>query len=428
MKINLHGPLKGTTTVPGDKSITHRAIILGSLSEGRSTIYDPLLGEDCLSTIDVFKRLGVNFDIQPEEIIIDSPGWHNLEEPVQTLYTGNSGTTTRLLSGVMCGLPFTTVLSGDESIGRRPMERIIEPLRLMGANITGSHHNTRTPLIIQPASLHGIDFDSPVASAQVKSAVLLAGLFSDSETSVTEPMQSRNHTELMLPLFGVHPHISGLTVTIQPNSIAQLTPADVHVPTDISSAAFLIVAALIVPDSDITLTNIGVNRTRSGIIDIVQKMGGNIEVTNEAGEGEPSATIRVQYTPNLQPVVIEGEIIPRLIDELPIIALLLTQAQGQSEIRDAEELKVKETNRIDTVVSELNQLGFNLIATLDGMIVTNERHESSRVADSRGDHRIGMMLAIAALLLEEETTIEQFESVNVSFPAFLEILYKLGAK
>lgn len=426
MKINLQGPLKGQTTVPGDKSVTHRAIILGSLAKGKSVIHFPLLGQDCLSTMDVFKKLGVTFIVETDKVIIESPGWKNFHEPVQTLYTGNSGTTTRLLAGVLSGLPFTSVLSGDESIGRRPMERIIEPLKTMGADISGSRNNTRTPLIIKGKTLHGVNYESPVASAQVKSAVLLAGLFSDSETIVTEPLQSRNHTEIMLPMFGVHPKVTGLTVSVQPQSAQLLKPAEVFVPGDISSAAFLIVAALIVPDSDITIMNVGINETRSGIIDVVKQMGGQLFIEEKTVEGEPTANIRVKYTPNLKSIVIEGGMIPRLIDELPIIALLLTQADGQSEIRDAEELKVKETNRIDAVVGELNLLGYNLIATTDGMIVTNERHANRGTVDSRGDHRIGMMLAIASLLLDDEIEIQQFDSVDVSFPSFIETIMKLG--
>ncbi|KAA1040188.1 3-phosphoshikimate 1-carboxyvinyltransferase [Macrococcus equipercicus] len=427
MNIKLKAPLKGEAKVPGDKSITHRAIIFSSLAEGRSVIHQPLLGADCLSTIDVFRRLGVTITVGAEQVIIESRGWQQFEEPVQALYTGNSGTTTRLLAGVMSGLPFRTILSGDASIGRRPMKRIIDPLTQMGARVSGSRHNTRTPLVIEPARIQGIHYTLPVASAQVKSAVLLAGLFAEAPVTVIENVRTRNHTETMLPVYGVPVKVEDKAITLGSRAIGQLHASDFTVPGDISSAAFLMVAALITPGSDITLHDVGINETRDGIIEVINKMGGAIEVDKQTTTGEPTAAIRIRYTENLKPLTIEGELIPRLIDELPVIALLMTQAAGTSVIKDAEELKVKETNRIDAVVEELSNLGFRLTATTDGMIIRSGRDHRQNAADSRGDHRIGMMLAVASLLLDEPVHIDGFDSIAVSFPDFMEMMERLGA-
>ncbi|TDM13218.1 3-phosphoshikimate 1-carboxyvinyltransferase [Macrococcus lamae] len=426
MTIKLKAPLRGSATVPGDKSMTHRAIIFSSLATGQSVIYDPLLGEDCLSTIDVFRRLGVEITVSDHQITIQSDGWSNFKEPVQVLYTGNSGTTTRLLAGVMSGLPFRTILSGDASIGRRPMKRIIEPLNAMGAQVSGSHNNTRTPIVIEPSMIKGIDHQMTVASAQVKSALLLAGLFADETVRITENVKTRNHTETMLPVYGVNIQLEDNVITLPQRSIDEMRPSDFKVPGDISSAAFLMVAALITPGSDITLNNVGINNTRNGIVEVIKMMNGNIEVSVVTTDGEPTAAIRVQYTSELKPVTIEGALIPRLIDELPIIALLMTQADGQSIIKDAEELKVKETNRIDAVVEELGKVGFHLTATEDGMIVNPGRSNRHKATDSRGDHRIGMMLAVASLLTPEPVEIKGFDSIAVSFPDFMDMMERLG--
>ncbi|GGB05575.1 3-phosphoshikimate 1-carboxyvinyltransferase [Macrococcus hajekii] len=426
MKVKLNGPLRGETSVPGDKSMTHRAIMFSSIATGRSTIKGALLGEDCLSTVKIFRQLGVHIDVSDGQIIIDSPGFHHFTEPTQVLYTGNSGTTTRLLAGLLAGLPFRTVLAGDDSIGKRPMKRIIEPLRQMNASISGSYNDTRTPLIIEPSNLTGIDYNMPVASAQVKSAVLLAGLSADASVTVRESMTSRNHTETMLPMYGVEVE-QGDAIVLKPGGINQMKPHNFNVPGDISSAAFLIVAALMTPDSDLTLYNVGVNPTRDGILEVLGNMGADIEITERQMSGEPTATIRVRYTPDLKPAVIEGELVPRLIDEIPVIALLMTQAKGKSMIKDASELKVKETNRIDAVVNELSKIGFNIKATDDGMEIEGGRKRVTDKVSSYGDHRMGMMLAVATLLAGE-LEIDAFDSINVSFPGFMEQFKYLGVK
>lgn len=422
--IDVNGPLIGEIEVPGDKSMTHRGIILGSLASGTSHIYKPLLGEDCLRTVEIFRHLGVEITVSDEIITIHSPGYKNFVTPHQVLYTGNSGTTTRLVAGLLCGLGIESVISGDASIGKRPMDRIMKPLKKMGSDISGINDNY-TPLIIKPAKLTGIQYQMEVASAQVKSAILFASLFADSETTINEIDVTRNHTETMFHHFGIPIETQGTKINIKPHAIDQIQPADFHVPGDISSAAYFIVAGLITPGSDITIHNVGINDTRSGIIDIVQKMEGNITLFNKKDGAEPTASIRVQYTPNLKGVHIEGDLVPKAIDEMPIVALLCTQAHSSSVIKDAEELKVKETNRIDTTANMLNLLGFTLQPTSDGMVIHPSQLEQTATVDSFTDHRIGMMLAIASLLTTETLPINQFDAVNVSFPGFLPKLKQL---
>lgn len=416
--IDIKGPLIGDIEVPGDKSMTHRAIILSSLASGKSTIYKPLLGEDCIRTVEIFRLLGVEIDILEDKIEINSPGYNFFQTPHQVLYTGNSGTTTRLVAGLLCGLGIETVLSGDASIGKRPMDRIMKPLTLMNADISGVNNNY-TPLIIKPAQIKGITYQMEVASAQVKSAILFASLFANEKTTISEIGITRNHTETMFEHYQIPITTNDKMIELPENSIKHITATDFHVPGDISSAAYFIVAGLITPGSDITIHNVGVNPTRSGIIDIVTQMGGNITLFNQTNGSEPTASIRVQYTPNMKPIHIEGELVPRAIDELPVIALLCTQANGTSIIKEAEELKVKETNRIDTTANMLNLLGFTLQPTSDGMIIHPSRLEQTATVDSFTDHRIGMMLAVASLLTDDTLTIDQFDAVNVSFPGFL---------
>lgn len=422
--IHITGPLKGEITVPGDKSMTHRAIMLASLASGKTAIYQPLLGEDCLRTLNIFKLLGVDITIKDDNVYIDSPGYRNFKTPHQVLYTGNSGTTTRLLAGLLSGVGIQSVLSGDISIGKRPMDRILKPLQLMQANIS-SVDNNYTPLIIQPGNIHGIRYEMEVASAQVKSAILLASLFANDSTTVIEKELSRNHTETMFKHFNIPITIDGKSITVPKNAIQHIKARDFTVPGDISSAAFFIVAALITPGSDITIHNVGINPTRSGIIDIALKMGAHIELLNQTQEAEPTASIHVQYTPNLKPIHIDGELVPKSIDELPIIALLCTQATGTSIIKDATELKVKETNRIDTTADMLGLLGFDIQPTADGLIIHPSSLTRAAVIDSLSDHRIGMMLAIGSLLSSEPLEIKQFDAVNVSFPGFLSKLKQL---
>lgn len=429
MKLKYNGPLTGEVSVPGDKSITHRAIMLASLSKGKTVISKPLLGEDCVSTINIFRKLGVQISIEEDNVTVDSPGYEQFREPAEILYTGNSGTTTRLLCGLLAGLPFKTILDGDASIGQRPMGRVIEPLREMGVNIKG-RDNQFTPIIINDGDIskvQGINYMMPVKSAQVKSAILLAGLYADDEVRITEQDISRNHTELMFKNSNIDIEVNDRTILLKPKGIHDIKMNDIHIPGDISSAAFFIVAALIIPGSKITLHDVGTNVTRSGILEVVKMMGGNIQVIVKAQQTEPVSDILVSYTHNLTGITIEGSLIPKLIDEIPVIALLLAHAQGRSEIRDAEELKVKETNRIDTVVSELNALGYKIEPTTDGMVVYGKvKDERTRdTFDSYGDHRIGMMLAVAALLEMVEIEINQFEAVNISYPSFIEHIKQL---
>ncbi|MCE5152986.1 3-phosphoshikimate 1-carboxyvinyltransferase [Staphylococcus hyicus] len=422
--ISIQGPLKGHITIPGDKSMTHRAIMLASLAKGTSIIHKPLLGEDCLRTAEIFQTLGVKMQFLDDQIQITSPGYQQFKTPHQALYTGNSGTTTRLMAGLLSGLGIESVLSGDYSIGNRPMNRVIQPLQRMGAKIRGIDNNY-TPLVIEKGAIKGIHYKMPVASAQVKSAILFASLFAHDDTVIEERDISRNHTETMFAHFGIPIITAPRHITLPGNSIEQIRPADFEVPGDISSAAFFIVAALITPGSNVYLHHVGMNETRDGIIEIVKQMGGNLEIINQTNAPEPTATLHVQYTPHLKPIDISGDTIPRCIDELPIISLLCTQAQGSSIIRDAEELKVKETNRIDTTASELNRLGFQLEPTDDGMIIHPSKLLTLCDVDSHTDHRIGMMLAVASLLHTQSIQINQFESVNVSFPGFLPILKQL---
>lgn len=422
--IDINGPLVGEIEVPGDKSMTHRAIMLGSLASGKSTIYKPLLGEDCLRTVEIFKLLGADIKVSEDKIEIDSPGFKHFKTPHQVLYTGNSGTTTRLVAGLLSGLGIETVLSGDESIGKRPMDRIMKPLKLMQANITGIDNNY-TPLIIKPAKIKGIAYEMEVASAQVKSAILFASLFAEEPTTIKEFDTSRNHTETMFQQYHIPVSTKDKLIDMPARGIDHIKPADFHVPGDISSAAYFIVAGLITPGSDITIHNVGINPTRSGIIDIVTQMEGNITLFNQTDGPEPTASIRVQYSPDMKPVHIDGDLVPRAIDEIPIIALLCTQTNGTSVVKEAEELKVKETNRIDTTANMLNLLGFMLQPTNDGMVIHPSALEQTATVDSFTDHRIGMMLAVASLLTDEAITINQFDAVNVSFPGFLSKLKQL---
>ncbi|MGG3820311.1 3-phosphoshikimate 1-carboxyvinyltransferase [Geobacillus thermodenitrificans] len=417
--------LRGTIEVPGDKSISHRAVMLGALASGRTVIDHFLPGADCLSTIDCFRKLGVDIHQDGTNVIVEGAGSGGLREPAAVLDVGNSGTTARLLLGILAGQPFHACLVGDESIAQRPMARVTKPLREMGAHIDGRDDGNYTPLAIRGGALRPLRYTSPVASAQVKSAILLAGLFTDGVTSVTEPHRSRDHTERMIRLFGGEVNVDGLTVSIAgPQS---LRGTHIYVPGDISSAAFFLVAGAIVPNSEITLKNVGLNPTRTGIIDVLERMGADITIDHIRNEEtEPIGDITIR-TSTLHAIEIGGDIIPRLIDEIPIIALLATQAEGTTIIKDASELKVKETNRIDTVVAELKKFGADIEATDDGMIIRGKTalYADGIVVDSHGDHRIGMMLAIAACCAKGTARLERPEAVAVSYPAFFADLRSL---
>lgn len=422
---NIKG-LKGEVTVPGDKSISHRAVMFGSLSEGKTEITNFLQGADCLSTIGCFRRLGIDIENQENTVTIWGKGLDGLSAPSGTLDAGNSGTTTRLISGILAAQPFTTTLTGDSSIQKRPMKRIIEPLSMMGARIESLNGNGCAPLQINGSPLHGIHYHSEVASAQVKSAILLAGLYAEGETAVTEPVLSRNHSELMLRTFGANIRSEGTTAVISPRP--RLTGQKIRVPGDISSAAYFIAAGLLVPGSDILIRNVGINPTRAGILKAAKAMGGHVSLLNENREGEPTADLHVVYRP-LHGTVIEGDMIPTLIDELPIIAVMAAAASGTTIIRNAAELKVKESNRIDVMVRNLSAMGCSITGTEDGMIIegkgSSELPLTGAVIDSFADHRIAMSFAVASLIAEGETTIRGSECVSISYPDFYSDLLSL---
>lgn len=424
MKFTKAKCLKGQIQVPGDKSISHRAIMLGSLAKGTTEITNFLQGADCLSSMACFQNMGIEISNQNNSVIVHGKGLHGLSKPSEMLDVGNSGTTTRLVSGILAAQPFTCSLNGDASIQKRPMKRIIEPLSQMGAHIESIRDNGCAPLKIIGQPLHGIHYHSKVASAQVKSCILFAGLYADGETSVTEPYVSRNHTELMLSYFGGNVRTEGTTATVLPEP--ELVGQKVIVPGDISSAAYFIAAALIVPGSELLIQNVGINPTRDGILRVCKQMGADITLINENNvKGEPSADLLVRYS-SLHGTEIGGELIPTLIDELPIIAVLASYAEGKTVIKDAQELKVKESNRIDVMVSNLSKMGVDIQATDDGMIIQGGKQLHGAVIDSNLDHRIAMSFAIAALQADGETEILGSECVTISYPGFYQDLQNIS--
>lgn len=414
--------LRGEVNIPGDKSISHRCIMFGSIASGTTEISNFLQGADCLATINCFRRMGIEIENQEEKIIVHGKGLHGLTAPTEILDVGNSGTTTRLISGILVGQPFESKLSGDNSLNSRPMKRIIEPLTKMGGHISSILRNGCAPLYIAPGKLHGIHYDSPVASAQVKSSILLAGLYADGETSVTEPSLSRNHTELMLKEFGADIrsqfdlNTSKATAFIRPCS--ELYGQKIMVPGDISSAAYFIAAGLLVPDSEILIKNTGINATRAGILKVCEDMGANITLLNERTEGGEAIADILIRTSKLHGTTISGDIIPTLIDEIPIIAIMAAAAEGTTIIKDAAELKVKETNRIETVVDNLKAMGCDIIATDDGMIIHGGKTLHGTTIHTLLDHRIAMAFSIAALIAEDTTRILDSKCVDVSYPTF----------
>lgn len=410
--------LEGTIRIPGDKSVSHRSVMFGAIAEGTTTVEGFLQSDDCLSTIDCFQKLGVEISIEGDKVNIISKGIMNWKEPDEILYTGNSGTTTRLMLGILAGSSVSSVLIGDDSIQRRPMRRVTDPLKQMGANLIGRENGQFTPIAAEGKKLHAIEYTMPVASAQVKSAILLAALNADGETIVKEIETTRDHTEKMLDHFGATISVDDKTVRLQGGQ--KLTGTHVVVPGDISSAAFFLVAGAIVPNSKLTLTNVGLNPTRTGIMDVLQAMGASYTVNDSTNSShEEMGTIEIESSA-LVGTEIGGELIPRLIDEIPIIALLATQANGRTIIKNAEELKVKETNRIDAVVNELKKLGANITATDDGMIIEGPTPLHGGDLLTYGDHRIGMMAAIASLITTEAVTIDNAGCIAVSYPAFFD--------
>lgn len=416
--------LRGTLTVSGDKSISHRAIMFGAISEGKTEITNFLQGADCLSTISCFRKMGIEIENNKEAILVHGKGLHGLSSPLSELDTGNSGTTTRLISGILAGQSFSSRLNGDASIQKRPMKRILAPLTTMGANVTSVNGNDCAPLLFSPAKLHGIHWTSPVASAQVKSCILLAGLYADGITSVLEPVRSRNHTELMLSAFGAKLSAKGLTVSIQPDP--KLVGQKIKIAGDISSAAYFIAAGLLVPDSELFIQNVGINPTRDGILKATLAMGADIQKQNERiVSGEPVCDLLVK-TSSLKGTEIGGELIPTLIDELPILAVLAAFADGTTVIKDAAELKVKESNRIETVSGNLRRMGAAVEPTDDGMIINGNRDRLHGADfDSYLDHRIAMSFSIAALALNGPCTMKHPECINISYPDFYSDLYSL---
>ncbi|MEG9297882.1 3-phosphoshikimate 1-carboxyvinyltransferase [Mangrovibacillus sp. Mu-81] len=411
--------LNGELHVPGDKSISHRAVMFGAVAEGRTTIHNFLMGEDCLSTISCFRKLGADIKLQEDAVIVEGSGWDSLSEPAEILDTGNSGTTTRLMMGVLAGRPFHSVLIGDESIAKRPMKRVTDPLKLFGTAIDGRDGGNFTPLSIRGGSLKAIKYSLPVASAQVKSAILLAGLQAEGVTEITEPQRTRDHTEKMILEFGGEIERQEDTIKLRGGQI--LSGTDVYVPGDISSAAFFMTAAAIVKGSRVTLKNVGLNETRTGIVEVMRRMGARMEVMEKPASGERIGDIIVE-TSDLNGIEIGGDLIPTLIDEIPVIALLATQAKGTTIIKDAEELKVKETNRIDAVVQELKKLGANITATDDGMIIEGTNTLQGSDVHSWGDHRIGMTLAVASLITDSPVYLEDADAIKISYPQFFEDL------
>ena len=410
----------GQIKVPGDKSISHRAVMLGSLASGVTEISGFLKGADCLSTIDCFRKMGIDIDINGENVTVHGNGLRGLKKPDEMLYTGNSGTTTRLLCGILAGQNFDTSITGDVSIQKRPMGRVVKPLSMMGAKI----ENEYCPLYITGTKLHGIDYKMPVASAQVKTAIILAGLYADGETVIHEIEKSRDHTELMLSAMGADLTVDNLDITVKPTN--DLTAVNVDVPSDISSAAFFLVLGAIMPNSQITVTNVGINPTRTGIINVLKDMGADITLENvHTSAGETVANITVRSS-SLKGTTVGGDIIPRLIDELPIIAVAAVFADGQTVIKDAQELKVKETNRIRAVVDEFNKCGIDITETDDGMIINGGKSIHGADFKTYGDHRMAMSLTVLAQLADCESTLDDSDCACVSYPTFFDDFYKLG--
>lgn len=418
--------IEGICTVPGDKSISHRAALLGAIAEGTTEIKNFLEGADCLSTICCLKALGVQINVKNGVAFVQGKGIKALKEPEDVLDAGNSGTTIRMMLGLLAGQDFFAVITGDSSLRQRPMERVIKPLEKMGAHIIGRAGGTKAPLAIKGNPLLApVMYELPVASAQVKSAILLAGLYAEGTTTVTQPAPSRDHTERMLKSFGASIEIDRLAVRLQGGG--NLKGQKILIPGDISAAAFLMVGATIIPDSDILIKDVGINPTRTGIIDVLELMGANITVTDErVWNGEPVANIRVQYS-RLKGVEIKGDMIPRIVDEIPVLAVAASLAEGVTEISDAAELRIKESDRLRAIANELKKMGAEIEEKPDGLRIEGVKTLRGAVMDSYDDHRIAMALTIAGLAANGESIINGIECVNISFPNFQELLLKLGA-
>ncbi|MBA4349241.1 MAG: 3-phosphoshikimate 1-carboxyvinyltransferase [Thermodesulfovibrio sp.] len=429
VKIKKAKSLKGETVPPPDKSISHRAVMFASLAEGKSIVRNFLMAEDPISTMNAMRMLGVEIreaKSKKSEFIINGKGLHGLKEPVDVINCGNSGTTMRLISGILAGNPFLSVLTGDDSLRQRPMARIIKPLKEMGADISGRAEDKYPPIVIKGKRLKAMDYTLPVASAQVKSCLILAGLYSDGITSITEPHKSRDHTERMLKSMGASIGVEGLTVKIHGST--KLTACDITVPADFSSAAFFMAGALMVPDSEVVIKDVGINPTRTGFLEVIKNMGAGFSLENVRDvSGEPVADIYCRTAPRLKSVKIGRKTIPSIIDEFPILCVLASRADGITEIRGAEELRVKESDRIKAMVSELKKLGAEIEEFPDGIAIKGQMDLRGNVVESYGDHRIAMALSIAALAADGTTTINNASCVDISFPGFFEELRKLHA-
>lgn len=423
MEITKQTGLRGVVHVPGDKSISHRAVMFGALAKGTTSVTHFLEGADCLSTISCFQKMGIEIEKQDDKVLIHGKGLRGLNSPREILDAGNSGTTTRLIAGILAGQKFISELDGDASLRSRPMKRIMDPLNAMGADIRCRGENNCLPLRIVGHPLTAIHYTSPVASAQVKSCVLLAGMYADGVTSVTEPFLSRNHTEIMLRSFGADIRSEGTTVSIRPEP--DLLAQDITVPGDISSAAFFIAAGLLTQGSEILLKNVGINPTRAGILKVCQDMGADITLLNADYSGEPAADILVR-TSSLKGTVIQGADIPTLIDELPVIAVMAAFAEGTTVIRDAAELRVKESDRIAVMTDNLRRMGADVEETEDGMIIHGGRPLHGAVIDPRLDHRVAMSFAVAGTVCEGTMDILDGDCVRISYPDFYKNLYSLG--
>lgn len=417
--------LKGTFELIGDKSISHRAIMFSSIAKGKTKITNFLIGQDCLSTIDCFRKMGVDISIDNRNVIVNGVGLNGLKKPKDVLDVGNSGTTIRLLSGILAGNDFESILIGDESIAKRPMKRVTDPLREMGCRIEGKDDANYTPIKIYGGNLNGIDYKMPVSSAQVKSALILASLYANNSSIIREKSRSRNHTEIMLNSFGADIKVNNLDINVNP--IEELySPEEINVVGDISSAAFIIAGATIVPKSEVIIKNVGLNETRTGILEVLSNMNGNFEIINKRlSNGEFVGDLVVRYSDNLIGTTIESDLIPRLIDEIPIIAIMATQAEGQTIIKDAKELKVKESNRIKAMVDNLKKMGADIEELDDGMIIKGKNKLNGAYINTFNDHRIAMAFSIASLISNGEVKLDNKSCIDISFPGYLNLLNTL---
>ncbi|WP_419742047.1 3-phosphoshikimate 1-carboxyvinyltransferase [Paraclostridium dentum] len=417
--------LKGTVELIGDKSISHRAIMFSSIAKGTTRIKNFLMGQDCLSTIDCFRKMGVNIDINDNEVIVKGVGLRGLKKPNEILNVGNSGTTIRLMMGILAGNEFESTVIGDESIGKRPMKRVTDPLRLMGCSIKGNDDANFTPITIYGGNLNGIEYKMPVASAQVKSSIILASLYADSSSTIIEKSKSRNHTEIMLKSFGADIKSNDLKIDVQP--VRELfSVGNINVAGDISSAAFIIAAASIVEGSEVLIKNVGLNETRTGIIDVLEAMNGNFEIIDKRVEsGEVVGDLIVRYSDKLIGTTIDSNLIPRLIDEIPVIAILATQANGTTVIKDAKELKVKESNRIKAVVENLKNMGAEIEELEDGMVIKGKTKLKGANIKTFNDHRIAMAFSVASLISEGKLNLDNTACIDISFPGYFDLINNL---